>query len=106
MILRRGNARGAQTRAKIIEQGFTLALLEGLQSVTRNRVATEAGVPKNTINHHFGGAIQFRREIALHAVATGSTEEPILQIVRDALLMRVLQGNELSRGLKTKALAL
>jgi AcrR family transcriptional regulator len=47
-------ARGARTRAQILERAANLASIEGLEGLTIGRLATELGMSKSGLFAHFG----------------------------------------------------
>src|SRR5690349_19638185 len=47
-------ARGARTRAQILERAANLASVEGLEGLTIGRLATELGMSKSGLFAHFG----------------------------------------------------
>ncbi|MCZ7662271.1 MAG: TetR/AcrR family transcriptional regulator [Thermoleophilia bacterium] len=85
------SARGAQTRARIIEATLALIAESGWKSVTTRSVADKAGVNGALIHYHFGSKKALLAE-ALSAVLTNELSGPT-----DALAT----GNDFEAGLRS-----
>jgi AcrR family transcriptional regulator len=59
-------ARGARTRAQILERAANLASIEGLEGLTIGRLATELGMSKSGLFAHFGS----KEELQLATIDT------------------------------------
>jgi AcrR family transcriptional regulator len=64
----RESAKGAETRAAILERAVDLASVEGLEGLTIGRLAAELGMSKSGLFAHFGS----KQELQLAAVETAA----------------------------------
>ena len=75
-------ARGARTRASILETAADLASVEGLEGLTIGRLATELGMSKSGLFAHFGSKEEL--QLATIEAARGIFAREVVAPARDA----------------------
>ena len=86
-------------KSKILKAAIELAESEGYSFVTREMIATRAGVGTGSVNLYFGTMHKLRKKIVSHAVRTGN-----LTIIAQAIVAKDMGVDSLTTEEKRTAL--
>jgi len=87
------------TKERILDVAYGMALTDGFNSLTRDGVASKAGVAMGTVNHNFGTMDDLRNEIVRRAI-----DEKELSILAQALAQRNTVALTATKALQLEAL--
>jgi AcrR family transcriptional regulator len=87
-----------KTRDQIFKAAMRLSMRTGYNKVTRDAIATKAGVAEGLVNYYFGTMTQLRRMIVRHAI-----KEENMTIIAQALGAADPHVKKISEELKRKA---
>jgi len=90
----------ADRKKQILDGALNVASLVGYQNVTRDAVATAAGVSTGLINLHFSTMAQLKRDIMRAAV-----KREVLSVIAQGLAAHDAHARKASEDLKRRALA-
>lgn len=88
------------TRDKILEAAYKMAVVDGLDCLTRDAVAAGACVSKGAINHHFKTIENLRTEVMKRAV-----EMEDLKLIAQGIACDNEVAQSAPHGLRVKALS-
>jgi AcrR family transcriptional regulator len=86
-------------KQEILEAAVRLARVDGYSNITRDNIATAAGVSMGLVNHHYGTINQLKR-----AVMRAAISREILSIIAEGIVLKDKVALKVSEELRKRAL--